>query len=511
MMRRLLSLLIGLGVLGASFVLGVPAANAATSGAGAGVAIEGEAWSSPAFPVECTGSQHAPRISCEPTSSADIKEEYCFGDVGLNNGSLATVCSTYDGNRAEIERSSESGVLSLEYGCQFGDAACLTAETASRAMSTMVTGGLAWAIGNASFNTDGYLWDAAIAEWSWWQGVTLIVILIAGIVSLVMSLWSRDRAELVKAFVRFGLALPASMFSVWMLGNLANVVDDITQAIIGRDEGEGLYLTIQNMVYNTASGNFFMATGVLTLFTAATVVLLFVFSFRNFALASLIALGPVAFMLFPTSFGVQWVVRWASAVTALLLTTPLTLGVMMLVLRGFGTVDTLWSIQAIPLAIGLLMLLFAPMAVFGLFSFAGNAIAGSVAENGAGNMGRAAMGKVQGAGRAGMRAISSTGARSAAARTAMQQNRTPSSGGGGDRPSTGPSAGGGQRRPNPGPGGGGGGGTPQPRPAQPTGQSAAPAPRPAPAPSAPSSPPPGPAPAQRIPAPQRRVTPPPGA
>jgi hypothetical protein len=506
-MRRLLSLLIGLGVLGASFVLGVPAANAATSGAGAGVAIEGEAWSSPAFPVECTGSQHAPRVSCEPTNSTDITEEFCFGNVGLQGGQLATVCSTFEGNRETIRDRSDGGELTLEYGCQFGDAVCLAAEQASRAMSTMVTGGLAWAIGNASFSTDGYLWDAAIAEWSWWQGVTLVVILIAGIVSLMMSLWSRDRAELVKAFARFFFTLPASMFSVWMLGNLANVVDDITQGIIGRDDGEGLYMTIQNMVYNTASGNFFMATGVLVLFTAATVVLLFVFSFRNFALASLIALGPVAFMLFPTSFGVQWVLRWASAVTALLLTTPLTLGVMMLVLRGFGTVETLWSIQAIPLAIGLLMLVFAPMAVFGLFSFAGNAIAGSVAENGAANMGRAAMGKVQGAGRAGMRAIGSTGARSAAARAALQQNRTAPTGGG-NRPSPGPGAGGKPNRPGPQPGSGG---TPQPRPAQPTGQSAAPAPRPAPAPSAPSSPPPGPAPAQRIPAPQRRVTPPPGA
>lgn len=429
-MRRLIiffaSLVAAAGLVAgpASAVSAVPVQPVLAAAPVGTVTVEGETWSAPDQPVSCTTTSAYERVTCEPKESESVVEEKCFSKVALASGAVSTVCTTYDGNRAAIDNASEGGELKLEYGCQLGDALCLATEIMSRAASTVITSGLSWAIGNASFNTASYLWDAAVGEWAWWQAAVIGVVLIAAVIALSMAAWSRDKEELAKSLVRIFFSLPLSAASVWTIGQLANVADELTQAIITRDEGTSLYATIENMIFNPAKGNFLLAGSVLAFFVMATIVLICVFSFRNFALASLIALGPVAWMLFPAKFGGQWVVRWISAVAALLLVSPLTLGVMMLVLRGFGEVDTLWSIQAIPLGIGLCMLVFAPLAVFGLFSFAVGALQGNAAENAASNLGSRATQKVGQGARAAASGVRSVSQRASQARQTIRQANT---------------------------------------------------------------------------------------
>ena len=405
--------------------VGATPAHATTShpkAAGSAEVIESEPWSGPAFPITCTGS--TARISCTPENVAESKPERCFKGVKYS-GATVTVCTRSEDNVGALTDTGGKE-LKLEYGCGAVDASCTVAESMARGIASVITGGIAWVIENTSFNTDSYLWTAAISEWAWWSWVVLIVILIAGIVAITTALWSRDSGELTAATIRFFLAVPLSAGSLWLVGNIVNVVDQLVEPLLTRGgNGEGLYRTVENIIFGGGLGNIWLAQAVLTLLVIGVVVLVFVFSFRNLALAALVALGPVAFMLFPMKIGVQWVIRWFSAVIALILTTPLTLGFLMLVLKGFAEVDSMWSIQALPLGLGMIMIAFAPVAVFGLFSFVGQG-ATSAIDNIASRGGSSAK---QGGSRA-ARSLSSA----VASRTAAVRRRAPAPSGGGPAP-----------------------------------------------------------------------------
>jgi len=299
------------------------------------------------------------------------------------NAERLTICTTAEANQKAIVGDGGKE-LTFAYGCTFADPACTIAEATSRSMAGVVMGALSWTISNTSFNTSGYLWDSATGEWSWWQGAVLFVVLGAGIWAITSAAVSGDRAELVGAVVRTLLALPVSMGALWLTGTLLNIIDDLTKPLLDRSgNGFGLYATMQNLIFGGGGANWTLATLTLSLLTVGSLVLMVVFSFRNLALAALIAMGPVAFMLFPMRIGRQWVARYVAAVLALMLTTPLTIGFLMLVLRGIGKVQNLTDFQAIPLGIGMIMIGFAPLAIFGLFSFVGESVGDGAASLGA--------------------------------------------------------------------------------------------------------------------------------
>jgi hypothetical protein len=52
-------------------------------------------------------------------------------------------------------------------------------------------------------------------------------------------------------------------------------------------------------------------------------------------------------------------------------TGPLTIGFVTLIINGLASVKTIWNPQSWPLIVGLVLVAFAPFAIFGLFSFAG--------------------------------------------------------------------------------------------------------------------------------------------
>ena len=86
--------------------------------------------------------------------------------------------------------------------------------------------------------------------------------------------------------------------------------------------------------------NYFFAFLIHGLLMIGMLLLMLVFAFRNIVLAALIAVGPVAWMLFPVrGVGPQWVVRYVSAVVVLLLTGPLTIGFVTLIINGLASVQ----------------------------------------------------------------------------------------------------------------------------------------------------------------------------
>ncbi|MBN8424395.1 hypothetical protein JF531_07655 [Microbacterium esteraromaticum] len=330
--------------------------------------VSGESWSAPNYPVIC--NQTSGQVSCTPTTTSDVKPQACFREV-LMNGANTTVCTTYEGHHSAIESAGGKQLL-VDYGCSIGDVVCITFENAGRGMAITATAAMLLVASSMRFDTSTVLWTAAIGEWSFWQWAVLAVLFSAMVWSIAAAIVSGDREELVGAIIRSFLAVPAVPLTLWMLGHLLNAVDDLTWYILNRDGPITLFATLQKVMWAGGQANYFFAFLIHGLLLLSMLLLVLVFTFRNIALAALITVGPVAWMLFPVkSVGPQWVIRYVSATVALLLAGPLTIGFVTLIINGLAEVDTIWDPQSWPLMIGLALAAFAPFAVFGLFNFVG--------------------------------------------------------------------------------------------------------------------------------------------
>ena len=283
------------------------------------------------------------------------------------------VCTTFEGHQEALRAAGGRAVL-VSYGCNIGDLVCSTFENFGRGMALGATAAaFAMAI-SISFDTDSTLWSAAVNEWSFWHWAVLVILFGAMVWSIAAAVVSRDHEQLVSALVRSFIAVPAVPLTLWTIGQLVNALDNMTWYMLNRDGPGALFITLQKVMWAGGQANYFFAFLIHCLLLVAMLLLVFVFMFRNLALAVLIAVGPVAWMIFPVrTLGPQWVIRYVSAVAALLLTGPLTIGFLALIINGLGGVKTIWDPQSWPLLLGLVMVAFAPFAVFGLFSFIGGA------------------------------------------------------------------------------------------------------------------------------------------
>ena len=331
-------------------------------------AVADEPWSAPAFPVECQSASN--QVNCTPTDPNKVTAQQCFMGVSLV-GTSATVCTTYEGHVQAIQ--TDGGrALTVKYGCSLGDAVCLTFENAGRGMALAATGVMFLVADNMRFDTSTLLWSAAVDQWSFWQWAVLIILFGAMVWAITAAVVSGDRDELVGALVRSFIAILAVPLTLWLTGHLLNAVDDMTWYILNGDGPSALYSTLQSVMWAGGQANYFFAFLIHGLLMLGMFLLMLVFAFRNIALAALIMVGPVAWMLFPVRrIGPQWVVGYVSAVMVLLLTAPLTIGFVSLIVYGLASVKTIWNPQSWPLLIGLVLVAFAPFAIFGLFSFTG--------------------------------------------------------------------------------------------------------------------------------------------
>ncbi|MBW9122309.1 hypothetical protein JNB63_19630 [Microbacterium trichothecenolyticum] len=338
-------------------------------------AVTGEPWSAPAAPVDCQTASG--QVTCTPTDPNKVTPQHCFMGVSMS-GTSATVCTTYEGHIQAIQ--ADGGrALTVKYGCSLGDAVCLTFENAGRGMALTATGVMFLVADNMRFDTSTLLWSAAVDQWSFWQWAILIITFGAMVWAIAAAVVSGHRDELVGALVRTFIAIPAVPLTLWLTGHLLNAVDDMTWYILNGDGPASLYSTLQSVMWAGGQANYFFAFLIHGLLMLGMFLLMLVFAFRNIALAALIMVGPVAWMLFPVRrIGPQWVVGYLSAVMVLLLTAPLTIGFVTLIVQGLASVKTIWNPQSWPLLIGLVLVAFAPFAIFGLFSFTGAVAADSI-------------------------------------------------------------------------------------------------------------------------------------
>lgn len=357
------------------------------------VPVTGASWSAPAFPVDCFAASR--QVSCTPQDPSEVRAQQCFIGVPFE-GSTAMVCTTFDGHHEALRAAGGSAVL-VSYGCGLGDLVCTTFENFGRGMAIGATAAAFAMATSTSFDTNSPLWSAAVNEWSFWHWAILAVLFAAMVWSIVAAIVSRDSEQLITALVRSMIAIPAVPVTLWMTGHLLNALDGMTWYILNRDGPGSLFITLQEVMWAGGQANYFFAFLIHGLLLIAMLLLVFVFMFRNLALAVLIAVGPVAWMLFPVrSIGSQWVIRYVSALVALLLTGPLTIGFLSLIVNGFAGVETIWDPRSWPLLLGLVMAAFGPFAVFGLFSFIGAAAVDTIGSRIGGGAARGARGVARG-------------------------------------------------------------------------------------------------------------------
>jgi len=352
-----------------------PEQTSAAAAAGPLMPVSGQPWSSPAYPVLCNHTSD--QVSCTPTKGSDVKPQQCLRGV-LMDGARVTVCTTYEQHVPAIEAMGGKALV-VEYGCSVGDVVCVTFENAGRGMAIATTAAMLLVAANMRFDTSTVLWTAAVGEWSFWQWAILAVLFGAMVWAIAAAIVSGNRDELVGAIVRTFIAIPAVPLTLWGIGHLLNAIDDLTWYVMNRDGPVTLFQDLQKVMWAGGQANYFFAFLIHGLLLLSMLLLMLVFAFRNIALAALIAVGPVAWMLFPVrGVGPQWVVRYVSAVVALLLAGPLTNGFVALIVNGLADVDSIWDPQSWPLLVGLVLAAFAPLAVFSLFTFVGASATDSI-------------------------------------------------------------------------------------------------------------------------------------
>jgi hypothetical protein len=288
----------------------------------------------------------------------------------------------------------------IDFNCGFGDALCTFQEDYAVGMLSWGLGAITWAMDATTFTTDGALWIGAASEFSWWRWAVVLVTVVAMAWGITVGLLRQDGPMVRTAVIGGILAWPAAELAVWTLGHLLNVSELLTDSVM-ESRGGGTFA--EQLAALANAGTFDDRTAVMltaTLLALGSVVMVFVFAFRNLALMVLVAFAPLAFMLAPVRPGARVVATWAAAVLALLITKPLTIGLLALILQTGQGLESLWVPQALPLLIGIILSVFMPFVAFTLFDFvgtqavgsaegAGRAVGGTVARAGQ-SMGRSA-------------------------------------------------------------------------------------------------------------------------
>ena len=375
---------------------GAGAATAATSPAPAHVSsaaaaaaaedgtVEGETWSSPAVPVKCTRSGGT--VTCTPESSSSSVAMTCYLGVPLG-GETVTVCSSSKESQSQLNAASQTK-LDYQWGCAQTWDACGLMESAAEAMAVQAIDAGGRAAAAISFTTKSALWTAAMGQWSFWVWAVWVVLLGAGVIGIGQAMFSGSPADVLAAVVRLGVTVPLVQASLWIMGVLSDAINELTLSLFASSDPFG---TIMGLLFSGGQVNPITGVAAAGIVEIALMLTLLVFTARNVALAALVMVGPVAWMLFPMqAVGKQWVVRYVSAFAATLLTGPLMMSLLSFVTSGLRSATSLWDPAIWPFMLAIIMMCFAPLAVFALFSFAGASVvdgAASAAGQGVRNIG----------------------------------------------------------------------------------------------------------------------------
>lgn len=390
--------------------------------------------------IECWQNGPATTVTCVTRDGSGPRIDECFGQLSVFACTGADYAAAtglecvgwpsgmnadWSGYRLCVNGSEMTAYLDSEaagaprVGIDFQcgpDVACKLQQDIAASTTQMALENIRGAMNNTAFTTDGSFWVGATTEFSWWRWAVVLITVVAMAWGITVGLLKQDGPMVRSAVIGGILAWPAAELAVWTLGHLLNVSELLTQAVMGANASGSFDAQIADLA-NSGTYEDQMAVVWSSLILAlGSFVLTFVFAFRNLALMVLVAFAPLAFMLAPVRPGVRIITVWASAVLALIITKPLTMGLLSLILTTGADMESLWVPEALPLLFGIILTAFMPLVAFTLFDFVGTQAASSA----------------EGAGRA-VTGSAIRGGQSAARSAGYQirsRARTPSAGGG---------------------------------------------------------------------------------
>lgn len=257
------------------------------------------------------------------------------------------------------------------------DPACKLQQDLAASTTQMALENIRGAMSNTAFTTDGSFWVGATTEFSWWRWAVVLVTVVAMAWGITVGLLKQDGPMVRSAVIGGILAWPAAELAVWTLGHLLNVSERLTQAVMGANASGSFDAQIADLANSGTYDDQAAVVWSSLILALGSFVLTFVFAFRNLALMVLVAFAPLAFMLAPVRPGVRIITVWASAVLALIITKPLTMGLLSLILTTGAEMESLWVPEALPLLFGIILTAFMPLVAFTLFDFVGTQAASS--------------------------------------------------------------------------------------------------------------------------------------
>lgn len=388
-MRRWLKLPLVLAVLlaitaggTASAAASQPASSQAHPAAVGGLAGEEEITGEPWTPEGVTCTIISTMAVCSPEDDSDNVELTCYWAVPSEVGSL-TVCSSASQNQGVLDRRGEK--LEYNWGCGLTFDGCALMEGMAEASSVIALNMGARAAEAVRFNTGSMMWDAAVEQWSFWVWAVWVVLLGAGIVAITRAAFSGSGSDIIQAVLRFAVTVPLTQATLWITGNLVNAVDELTMSLFEESDPWG---TVGEMLFSDGVVAAAYGLVVSALFLVTMLLLFIVLMARNIALAALVMVGPIAWMLFPLqSIGKEWLMRYVASFASLLLAGPIMMSLFGFIASGLRRLPSIWDPGVWPYLLAMLLMLFAPFVVFSLFSFVG----GSVIDGAAGAAGRGAL------------------------------------------------------------------------------------------------------------------------
>lgn len=374
-------------------VMGVSAGVAAATSAGQSVLGLGR------FPVTCestvgsrSGAGTTTCLANDPTAS---EKQSCatIPTTSSGTGWPANLCTDYGPLKTAMKNAGApptgdgpegTDPSSINFGCQFADVQCEAMQSIGQNVGSWVAQNIANVFDATAFNTSSTLWSVATNMSGFWWTIIGFFVLGAGAIGMTAAAITGKWRLFLRAIIGVGGTFAATFTAIYVLGKVLNIVDGLDAPILafGTSSG-GFQQTIMKLMVppsagagSAIAGGFSAVIAILAL-AGGLVVLAFVNSIRDLGLEVLVAFAPLAFALLGLKIGGLWVRRWVSAVFALVITKPLTLGLVVLSMNGAGAIGSLYTIQALPILIGFFMSFFMPFVAFGMFSFIGGAAAGA--------------------------------------------------------------------------------------------------------------------------------------
>lgn len=272
----------------------------------------------------------------------------------------------------------------VNFECGITDVLCGFWETTGNGMAESINWFSATMLGSQGFEPESSLWETAVDQAGIWLGFSAIVMLITSVVGFGTAAVTGRSDLFIRVIAGTLLAFPATLFAFFFVGEGLRVMDAISEGLILRIGGQEGFAAFIEAAFKGKAASGFLATMsspggqlavrliVLVVMFLGVALIAVAMAFRNFVLMLLVAFAPLGFVLLPMRGGGVWVQRWLSAVVAMALAKPLTLGTLSLILSGFGDLESLWSFEGFTLGIGLILASFMPLLVYSFFNFVGS-------------------------------------------------------------------------------------------------------------------------------------------